>query len=52
MAIPFQAQDGMIAMAQGQEAKSFDVVERVDASHSPFLSQPKWLAEKLIKAAS
>jgi len=50
-AIPLPVQDGMIGMAQQMAPKSFDVVERCSASHSPFISQPKWLAEKLIKAA-
>jgi hypothetical protein len=51
-AIPIFAQEGMIAAAQQAAPKSFDVVERCDASHSPFISQPEWLAEKLAEAAS
>jgi hypothetical protein len=50
-AIPSFAQEGMIQTAQAAVPSSFDVVERVDASHSPFISQPEWLAEKLAKAA-
>ena len=51
MAIPVAVQEGMVAMAKGMAPNSFDVVERCDASHSPFISQPEWLAEKFIKAA-
>lgn len=29
----------------------FGTIERTNAGHSPFISQPEWLAEKLIKAA-
>lgn len=29
----------------------FDTIERTNSGHSPFISQPEWLAEKLIKAA-
>jgi hypothetical protein len=52
MAIPLAGQEGMIAMAKQMAPTSFDVIERSDASHSPFISQPEWLAEKLIRAAS
>lgn len=51
-AIPVQAQEGMIAAAQEVAPSAFDVVERTPAGHSPFISQPEWLAEKLIKAAA
>jgi hypothetical protein len=51
-AIPLFAQEGMIAGAQQAAPSAFDVVEKCDASHSPFLSQPEWLAEKLVKAAA
>jgi hypothetical protein len=51
MAIPLAAQEGMIGMAQDVAPSSFDVVERCDASHSPFISQPEWLADKFVKAA-
>jgi hypothetical protein len=50
-AIPLHAQEGMLEMAQKMVPTSFDVIERCSASHSPFISQPQWLAEKLIKAA-
>jgi hypothetical protein len=50
-AIPIQAQEGMVAGAKAAAQSAFDVVERTDASHSPFISQPEWLADKLIKAA-
>ncbi|KUJ14639.1 alpha/beta-hydrolase [Mollisia scopiformis] len=50
-AIPIGAQEGMVAAAKAAAPRAFDVVERCDASHSPFISQPEWLAEKLIKAA-
>ncbi|KAL3418116.1 hypothetical protein PVAG01_09831 [Phlyctema vagabunda] len=50
-AIPLFAQEGMIKQAQEIAPSSFDVVERCDAGHSPFVSQPEWLAEKLVKAA-
>lgn len=42
----------MIKSAQAIAPNAFDTVERIDAGHSPFISQPEWLAEKLIKAAS
>ncbi|RDW75805.1 hypothetical protein BP5796_06626 [Coleophoma crateriformis] len=50
-AIPIQVQEGMIAHAQSIAPNAFDVIERCSAGHSPFLSQPEWLAEKLIKSA-
>jgi len=50
-AIPLAGQEGMIGMAKSMAPNSFDVLEKCDASHSPFISQPEWLAEKLIKAA-
>ncbi|KAL2072190.1 hypothetical protein VTL71DRAFT_11533 [Oculimacula yallundae] len=50
-AIPVQAQEGMIAGAKEAAPSAFDVVERCEAGHSPFLSQPKWLAEKLVESA-
>lgn len=50
-AIPVQAQDGMIAAAKEAAPSAFDVVARCQAGHSPFLSQPEWLAEKLIESA-
>ncbi|RDW82484.1 alpha hydrolase-16 [Coleophoma cylindrospora] len=50
-AIPIQAQEGMVAHAQSIAPNAFDVIERCSAGHSPFLSQPEWLAEKLIKSA-
>jgi len=50
-ALPLPAQEGMIGMAHQIAASSFDVIERCNASHSPFISQSGWLAEKLIKAA-
>jgi len=51
LAIPIQVQDGMVAKARAKVSTAFDVVERVDASHSPFISQPQWLADKLAEAA-
>jgi hypothetical protein len=50
-AIPLPAQEGMLGMAHQMAPTSFDVIERCSASHSPFISQPEWLSEKLIKAA-
>ncbi|QSZ31965.1 hypothetical protein DSL72_001534 [Monilinia vaccinii-corymbosi] len=50
-AIPLAAQLGMIARAQEMAEGSFDTIERTNSGHSPFISQPEWLAEKLIKAA-
>jgi hypothetical protein len=50
-AIPFQAQEGMIAMAQAKNPKAFDIVERCEASHSPFLSMPDTLAAFLVKSS-
>jgi len=50
-AIPLQGQQGMIAAAQAVAPKSFDVVETVEAGHSPFLSKSQWLAEKIAEAA-
>ncbi|CAD6443057.1 db0d3a80-74b1-41e9-887d-dba9a0fba3bb [Sclerotinia trifoliorum] len=50
-AIPLKAQLGLIKQAQDIAAGSFDTIERTTSGHSPFISQPEWLAEKLIKAA-
>lgn len=50
-AIPLPAQEGMLGMAHQMAPTSFDAIERCGASHSPFISQPGWLSEKLIKAA-
>jgi fermentation-respiration switch protein FrsA (DUF1100 family) len=50
-AIPLPVQEGMIAAAHQMAATSFDVTECCSASHSPFISQPEWLVEKLVKAA-
>lgn len=47
LAIPIHAQEGMVAAAG---PGTFDV-ERCDAGHSPFISQPEWLADMFIKAA-
>lgn len=41
----------MIAAAKQAAPESFDIVERCQASHSPFLSVPEWLAEKLVESA-
>lgn len=41
----------MVAAAKEMAPSAFDTVERVKASHSPFISQPEWLAEKLVEAA-
>lgn len=50
-AIPPPAQEGMVAQARVTAPNAFDVVEKIDASHSPFISQPEILAKLLIKAA-
>ncbi|KAF7883879.1 hypothetical protein EAF00_011191 [Botryotinia globosa] len=50
-AILVEAQLGMIRGAQEIAEGSFGTIERKNAGHSPFISQPEWLAEKLIKAA-
>ncbi|KAF7928844.1 uncharacterized protein EAE97_009686 [Botrytis byssoidea] len=50
-AIPVEAQLGMIRGAQEIAEGSFGTIESTNAGHSPFISQPEWLAEKLIKAA-
>ncbi|KAJ8063867.1 hypothetical protein OCU04_007721 [Sclerotinia nivalis] len=50
-ALPLEAQLGLIKGAQEIAAGSFDTIERTNSGHSPFISQPEWLAEKLIKAA-
>jgi pimeloyl-ACP methyl ester carboxylesterase len=50
-ALPLPVQEDMIAMAKGMAANSFDVIERCEASHSPFLSMPEYLASVLVKAA-
>ncbi|TAQ85843.1 hypothetical protein B7494_g5846 [Chlorociboria aeruginascens] len=49
-AIPLAVQELMLSMAEGMGGR-FDVIERCDAGHGAFASQPKWLAEKFIKAA-
>ncbi|KAH8661466.1 prolyl aminopeptidase-like protein [Tricladium varicosporioides] len=49
-AIPIQAQEGMVAMANRAKEGAFDVIERCTASHSPFLSQSEWLAKVLENA--
>jgi hypothetical protein len=41
----------MVAVAQQMATGSFDVVERIEASHSPFISQPGKVAEILVRAA-
>jgi hypothetical protein len=55
-AIPVQGQDGMITNAKSKAAEvgfeAFDIVERLDASHSPFLSMPDRVAAYLERAAS
>ncbi|KAH7369821.1 prolyl aminopeptidase-like protein [Rhexocercosporidium sp. MPI-PUGE-AT-0058] len=51
-AIPLQGQEGMIAGAREEAPEAFDVVERCEAGHSPFLSKPEWLAGKLVESAS
>lgn len=54
-AIPVQGQDGMITNAKSKAAEvgfeAFDIVERLDASHSPFLSMPDRVAAYLERAA-
>jgi hypothetical protein len=50
-AITLAGQEGMIGMGHQMAPMSFDVIERCTAGHSPFISQPEWLAEKLVKAA-
>ncbi|KAI9643331.1 hypothetical protein NHQ30_007950 [Ciborinia camelliae] len=49
--IPLEKQLRMIQRAQDIAEGCFDTIERTNAGHSPFISQPEWLAEKLIKAA-
>lgn len=51
-AIPLPIQEGMIAGAQGANSKAFDIVEKVEASHSPFLSLPEKTAAFLEKVAA
>jgi hypothetical protein len=41
----------MIAAAQAAAPNSFDVVETIKSSHTPFVSVPSRLAEKIAKAA-
>ncbi|CCD55761.1 hypothetical protein QC760_001297 [Botrytis cinerea] len=50
-AIPLEAQLEMVRGAQEIAEGSFGTIERTNAGHSPFISQPEWLAEKLMKAA-
>jgi len=50
-AIPLPAQEGMLSMAHQLAPTSFDAIERCSAGHSPFISQPEWLADRLIKSA-
>jgi len=50
-AIPIQAQQGMVAMAQGKNPKAFDLVESCESGHSPFLSMPNTLANFLVKCS-
>jgi len=52
LAIPIHAQEGMLAMAEGMAPGCFDVIDKCDAGHSPFLSRPEWLAGRLINAAA
>jgi hypothetical protein len=50
-AIPIEVQENMIVIAQKKAPKSFAIIERTTASHSPFLSMPDKLANFLIKVA-
>ncbi|PBP20826.1 alpha/beta-hydrolase [Diplocarpon rosae] len=50
-AIPRPVQESMIAAATAAAPSAFDVVERCDAGHSPFLSRPEWLADRLAESA-
>ncbi|PBP23039.1 protein-tyrosine phosphatase [Diplocarpon rosae] len=50
-AIPLPVQEGMIAAAKEAAPSAFDVVERCGAGHSPFLSRPDWLADRLAESA-
>lgn len=50
-AIAVAAQDFMVGQARSIAPASFDLVERLDAGHSPFLSQPEKVAEYLERAA-
>jgi pimeloyl-ACP methyl ester carboxylesterase len=50
-AIAAAAQDFMINQAKSIAPSSFDLVERLDSGHSPFLSQPEKVAEYLERAA-
>ncbi|KAB2575849.1 putative prolyl aminopeptidase protein [Lasiodiplodia theobromae] len=48
-ATPVEAQDSMIEYARANGCQ-LDCVERVKASHSPFLSQPEWTAAAIRRA--
>lgn len=50
-ALPPAMQEGMVSAAKAVEPKSFGHVERLEASHSPFLSRPKETAAFLERAA-
>ncbi|CZS97935.1 related to signal peptide protein [Rhynchosporium agropyri] len=50
-AIPLPVQEGMIAGAKEMAPGAFDVIEKCQSGHSPFVSQPAWLAEKLVESA-
>ncbi|TVY75868.1 hypothetical protein LSUE1_G005114 [Lachnellula suecica] len=50
-AIPLPAQEGMLAMAGQMAPGSFDVVERVEAGHSAFISRPEVVVGILVGAA-
>jgi pimeloyl-ACP methyl ester carboxylesterase len=51
-AIPLPVQEMMIEAAQKKNPKAFDLVERIEAGHSPFLSKPEATAAYLERAAS
>lgn len=50
-AIPIQAQESMVAMAKAKNPNSFDLIERCNAGHSPFLSMADTLATFLVKSS-
>jgi len=41
----------MVGMAYSMAPGSFDIVEKLEAGHSPFISLPEKTAEILIKSA-
>ena len=52
MAIPLDAQKGIIEGARAEAPKAFDIVESCGASHSPFFSIPDTVATFLLRCAA